>query len=103
MIEDAEHGAPGAVRAHSGLAGLALAAGDVDFADNPLIFQPGVVGFRDDTDELVSDYAAVAHVAPSDFEVGVADAGDERPNARLAIAADGFGMLADELQASVED
>jgi hypothetical protein len=89
--------------AHAGPAKLAFAAAEVDLADHAAVEKPFVVAFLDHTDELVSEHAAVAHVALDDFEVGIADAGEPYADERFARAAARFGMVPPEFETAVEE
>jgi len=69
------------------LAPVALAAGQVDFADDSFS-EPLGGAFFDDADELVAGDTLEAVVAGFEFEIRVADACGDHTNERLAIVRD---------------
>ena len=102
VLDDAEHGAMRAVAAEAAGAPLAGAAGEVDFAHHAAAEQRGVVGFHDFAHELVAGHAGEAVVAALEFEVGVADAGGEEADKRVAGGARRQGHVAHGDEAVIE-
>ena len=80
-IQDAQYIALGAVRAVTSPAHRALAARGVNLAHDALTRKGTRFG---DANELVADDASKSHIAPRDFKIGVADAGQADPHQRLA-------------------
>ena len=90
VLDDAEDGAGGAVAAEALRASRAVAAGKVDFADDAAADPGGGVGLLDDADELVAGATGEAVVAAEEFEIGVADAGEDDADQGMAFGAAGL-------------
>ncbi len=78
VAHDAEDGAAGAMAAEMALAPRALAAGEIDFADDA-----AALHFAD---KFVAGDAGKAVVAAEEFEVRIADAGEADADAHVALA-----------------
>lgn len=89
VLDDAEDGAGGTVAAETLGARGAVAAGEVDFADDAAADPRRGIGFLDDADELVAGAADETVVAAEEFEIGVADAGEGDADQRMIFGAAG--------------
>ncbi len=96
VIEDAEHGAVGAMRLQAGLAGGAGLARAIDLAHDATPLERTRFG---NADELVAEDAAEPHVALDQLQVGLADARLEDAHQHLARLRHGVGagVLVDRL------
>jgi hypothetical protein len=84
MVLDAQHPAPGAVMTPPGPAGVAVAAGQVDLANDPFPPASGLVRRGGDfTDELVAGDAGEGVIALPQFQVCRANAGQAHPHQGL--------------------
>ena len=82
VLHNAEHRAARAVAAETARAPLAVAAGEIDLAHHALAEERGRVRLHHFAHKLVSGHAAEAVVAALEFEVGVADACQQKTDQR---------------------
>jgi hypothetical protein len=84
MVHDAEHGAVRAMISQTGVAQIALPATEVYLADHALAEKIRRISFFDNSYELVTQHARIAHIALGYFDVRVANAGELDPNERFS-------------------
>jgi hypothetical protein len=87
----------------AGVAKAAMAAADIDFADDASAEEFRRVGFFDDTDELVSRNPAVPHIPPRYFQIGIADAGHQHPDERFRRMSPGRRIIRMQFQIAVTE
>ena len=94
MLDDAQHGAVGAMASQTLAAPLALRAGQIDLAHDALADQAGRIGLHHLGDEFVAGRAGEAVVAALKLEIGIADAGGQQAQQRKALGARRRGTCA---------
>ena len=87
VVDDAQHGAVGAMASEAFAAPFAVRAGEVDFAGDAFAGERGGIGFDHFGDELVAGSSGEAVVAALQFEIGIADAAGEEAEESEALGA----------------
>ena len=78
MPDDPEYGSFSAMTSDARNAPFAGAAGNVDLTDNPLPDQFGMIGFHNLADKLMPGNTREPVVAALQFEIGIADPGEQK-------------------------
>jgi hypothetical protein len=87
VFQDAQHGTPRAMPAESPRAPFAVPAGEIDLTNHALADQRGRIGFHHLADEFVPRHAAKPVIAALKFEIGVADAAEQKTDQRESLRA----------------
>ena len=95
MVHNSKDLPRGTMPAKIAFAPFALSAGEIDFTDDSFADEIALIRCHHFTDKFMSRRSRETVIAPKQFEVGIADAGTQKPNKGIAGGPTRFGYADD--------